>query len=393
MKTFSQRYAHLIGLISFSLYLASCSPIYSSAVTPPSPQPSPDTTGLALIGYFDGDNYPVYCAKAQPHPSVAAPYDLVVTPDGQTLYWLGKDDTKHHLGQAISSRRYLYRLSLAEPRQPERVQIKGAFPLDCGMGDELEIDSQGNLYVTHPLDHEIYRLDPLLQDITSIFRETNLTSEITPLPADYINEKGERVSSNYVPPLRGPLTLLVSTRGQPSLDGVLYRMYVSNSEQRDERLRRVKSATEGEEMTEQNQLEIVLLGLRVPSTLRRPNFQVAAPHILGFHYTHAVQSPQAYVFVNDPVQHRLWKMSAPGNAPFPLDEERDVYMQATLSLFAGTGEPGLRDGSILEAQFNQPHGLAFDAAGNLYVADTGNHAIRKITPEGQVSTVYRAEPG
>lgn len=39
---------------------------------------------------------------------------------------------------------------------------------------------------------------------------------------------------------------------------------------------------------------------------------------------------------------------------------------------------GFRDGSVTEAQFNQPHGIAIDKEGNIYVADTGNHRIRKI---------------
>ncbi len=59
-----------------------------------------------------------------------------------------------------------------------------------------------------------------------------------------------------------------------------------------------------------------------------------------------------------------------------------------LSLFAGglSGQ-GYRDGAAAEARFSYPNGLAFDAAGNLFVADSRNGVIRKITPAGTVSTV------
>jgi DNA-binding beta-propeller fold protein YncE len=48
---------------------------------------------------------------------------------------------------------------------------------------------------------------------------------------------------------------------------------------------------------------------------------------------------------------------------------------------------GLIDDLGAFARFNSPAGLAFDTRGNLYVADSGNNAIRRITPSGQVSTV------
>ena len=51
------------------------------------------------------------------------------------------------------------------------------------------------------------------------------------------------------------------------------------------------------------------------------------------------------------------------------------------------GSEGFADGAGAQASFNTPSGLAIDADGNLYVADTGNNRIRKVTPEGFVSTI------
>ena len=49
--------------------------------------------------------------------------------------------------------------------------------------------------------------------------------------------------------------------------------------------------------------------------------------------------------------------------------------------------PGSTDATGAAASFNFPAGVAADSADNVYVADTGNHTIRKITPDGAVSTV------
>lgn len=58
-----------------------------------------------------------------------------------------------------------------------------------------------------------------------------------------------------------------------------------------------------------------------------------------------------------------------------------------VSTLAGGHAEGLRDGRGSDAAFHTPSGLALDAAGNLYVADTGNHAVRKVTPDGTVTTL------
>ncbi|MEY2620492.1 MAG: hypothetical protein RIT26_312 [Pseudomonadota bacterium] len=61
---------------------------------------------------------------------------------------------------------------------------------------------------------------------------------------------------------------------------------------------------------------------------------------------------------------------------------------AGVSTLAGMeGQPGSANGSGTLASFNTPYGLAIDSLGNVYVADSGNHLIRKITPAGLVTTL------
>ncbi|HEY6721854.1 MAG TPA: hypothetical protein VI363_09475, partial [Burkholderiales bacterium] len=58
------------------------------------------------------------------------------------------------------------------------------------------------------------------------------------------------------------------------------------------------------------------------------------------------------------------------------------------TVFAGmVGIGGSTDATGAAATFGFPLGVATDSAGNVYVADTANHTIRKITPAGAVSTV------
>ncbi|MEI6861950.1 MAG: hypothetical protein WCL04_06830 [Verrucomicrobiota bacterium] len=58
---------------------------------------------------------------------------------------------------------------------------------------------------------------------------------------------------------------------------------------------------------------------------------------------------------------------------------RKISREGEVLVVAGTGQAGYVDGSAAAAAFNQPRGLTVDAQGNLYVADTLNHVIRKIT--------------
>lgn len=65
---------------------------------------------------------------------------------------------------------------------------------------------------------------------------------------------------------------------------------------------------------------------------------------------------------------------------------RKITPQRRVITVAGSGYPGYRDGSGRQAQFSSPVGLAIDRQDNLYIVDAGNRCIRKVTPDGMVST-------
>jgi sugar lactone lactonase YvrE len=68
---------------------------------------------------------------------------------------------------------------------------------------------------------------------------------------------------------------------------------------------------------------------------------------------------------------------------------RVVNSDGVITTIAGNGSWGFSgdNGAAVSAQLNYPAAIAVDAAGNLFITDTNNHRIRKITPNGTISTV------
>ena len=69
-----------------------------------------------------------------------------------------------------------------------------------------------------------------------------------------------------------------------------------------------------------------------------------------------------------------------------------VIRNGTIDTLAGTSEPGYQGdgGPARNASLNAPSALALDAAGNLYISDTYNCIVRKVSPDGMISTVAGA---
>ncbi len=85
--------------------------------------------------------------------------------------------------------------------------------------------------------------------------------------------------------------------------------------------------------------------------------------------------PSGNIWVTDPARHAIFKVVPSG----------PVYAYAGLP--GTSGNNGANIVSLSAARFNTPRGICCDASGNLYVADTGNHQIRKIDQKGYVSLI------
>jgi DNA-binding beta-propeller fold protein YncE len=56
-----------------------------------------------------------------------------------------------------------------------------------------------------------------------------------------------------------------------------------------------------------------------------------------------------------------------------------------VTTYSGTGVPGFADGASAQIKFRSPRDVAIDENGNIYVADYGNHRIRKILKTGELA--------
>lgn len=83
--------------------------------------------------------------------------------------------------------------------------------------------------------------------------------------------------------------------------------------------------------------------------------------------------PDGSVYLADSFGHRVWRVTPDG----------------VLSAVAGTGQPGYSgdDGPAVRAQLNHPEGLAVGQDGSVYIGDTVNRRVRRVAPDGTITTV------
>lgn len=342
--------------------------------------------------------------KIPTRPALHLPTDIEVSPDGKTIYAVNGECTDH-LGNTKSRgvpaevgcrapldsnlkftdllRRFIYRLQI-DSSQPEIVTIEGQPPLSCVLGDEIELDAKGNLYLIDRIRQRIYQAKDKLKLLAEIVEESSIGFQGSPPPPKLYFE---RIYS----PVAQEDALYYST--------VVDATTVSESILRKTDLNTLVTTSVYRSLSKLRQFEIndnhFYLGFYPEKlTIKDKNIEIINLKYsedtianLGFMIDSvadmvATGGSQTKVFyASDSAKHVIYKLVA--------DAEHNLI---DLKIFVGQFEQsGFQDGKGLNARLYAPTGLSLDAAGNLYVADTGNHAIRKITPTGEVSTFYKEQ--
>lgn len=94
------------------------------------------------------------------------------------------------------------------------------------------------------------------------------------------------------------------------------------------------------------------------------------------------------IFISDTGNHSIRKITPDGNVSTFAGSTRYYDWW-----YSDGSNAGFSDGNTTSAKFSYPKGIAVDNSGNVFVADTGNNRIRKITPDGNVSTFTGKDAG
>jgi len=97
-------------------------------------------------------------------------------------------------------------------------------------------------------------------------------------------------------------------------------------------------------------------------------------HLLNYFVYSIAVDDSGVLYSTSPAKHCIYR------AKLGVDDKATVFV-------GNEQEPGMVDATGEQARFNQPWGLVLGSDGNVYVADYDNHSIRKVTPEGVVTTV------
>lgn len=372
---------------------ATIPPIYPTPTQKPNP----------LDGY---ENYcnGVYCKHINLDsvtPKLDYPLDLAVTKDGKKVFVLNKrknfvgasylknDETNKYscnYNKGMIDRQFIYEID--SNKNISILKVNGEAPFSCFLSEEIEIDNKDNIYVTTPLvdnskmlltapysSHNIYKISNNKIDLYTSIKLEDFDNQpsghaekpriLTNLHITNDNEflymlrstDIEAFNRLYKLDINKKVTHILSYDGkynQDIADYSVYNGYIYNPyfkifiKERDPRFSSITDITD-----------------RIYLEDNSPTGQS--------YFLRTIIDNNGNVFISDSEKNTIWKITS--------------YKKVIK--FAGNGNVGYKDGKGEEAQFNNPTTMVFDGNGNMFVADSGNNAIRKITSDGNVSTFYK----
>lgn len=304
------------------------------------------------------------------------PLDIAASKDGKSVYVINKQcgyyignipprdfyykDCNFNINDNIRNkpikRNFIYKIT--EDKKIEVLRINNIPPISCQLNETIGIDNKDNLYISDRSNQVIYKISN--ENTLTKVLEINANSSDSSIinlegPSDlyientdvyFLMENYFGNTNSYVVKIddKGKSKILEEFYSFGNFSLNVYKGNIFGGVFSD-------SSSVDTSKNLSNELE----RLKINTALSRLKFNSKGEH-----------------FLSDSKNNIIWKI---------IDFKEIIKV-------AGDGKAGFKDGKGDEAEFNYPTGMSFDAQDNLYVADTGNNAIRKITPDGVVTTFY-----
>lgn len=400
-------------------------PSFQPTATPIPTVPPDPFAAYRHLETFDGRVFCLPLEEITPKARLRYPIDVAVSKDGNTIYVLNKRcdiplySSKFHsnLGQdckssyrsdnPIAKRAFIY--TITKDKKIETVKVNGREPLSCQLGEDIEMDFKKNLYFNAPGLNRLYKMNTATfsLELSGEYKENvpnydTFTYECQPGVQCYpthllMGPQDLQVQDSHI-----YFVLMSTTAGSP-ISGQIREWTGINTS-----VTWLANGWNYYTYLIQEQKHLFFTASNGIGKVSFPSNQGASfTNCLSSHqclFTGGIQiSAGNYRFEGEsgfvdgpPTQSRFKRLialraDADGHL-YVIDlgnhAIRKVTPDGNVTTLAGNGQPGFKDGQGREAQFNYPTAIDLDEAGNLYVADTGNHAIRKITPDGLVTTFY-----
>ncbi|MFN4150273.1 MAG: hypothetical protein ACK4IX_04975 [Candidatus Sericytochromatia bacterium] len=359
------------------------------------PTYSPTPTTLPIVedkskdpNYSCGNTYFKDINDQIKNPKILKPIDLAVSNDGSKVYvtkYSYISECENNTSKSFIDRSFIYKI---ENNKVEILKLDNSYDYSKSLESLIEIDKDNNLYVIQTdinkkLDY-YGNIDILNKQILKIHNDT--IYEKIALKKEGVLSYNYRIDKLNVSKIDNSITY----------------------SQIPFRLEKEKTANK---INENGSIDTLYSYHGYGSSGVLPFIFEDNKMNFGGGY---IQEPFPYIFDYENPQKNIYSLIPIGTGiqilSLKMNSKKEVFIlggyyeeskryhgiykiipNKGVEVFAGGKESGYRDGLGGTAMFNNPLNIDFDANDNMYVADTGNNAIRKITPNGDVTTFFKQD--